>query len=302
MKYQSIIEAIGNTAHVRLSRMFGANAEVWMKLERQNPGGSIKDRIALSMIEDAEKKGLLKSGSTIIEPTSGNTGIGLAMVGAVKGYRVILVMPDSMSIERRRLMAAYGAKVELTPKEGGMNAAIDRAKELMTQVPDAWMPLQFDNPANVQAHVNYTAREIIRDFPEGFDFFISGVGTGGHLSGCALVLKKSFPQMKVVAVEPKDSPVISGGAGGAHKIQGIGAGFIPKNLNLKLIDEILTIGNEDAFKNARLCAEKEGILVGLSSGAVIAAADSIIKKNTDARILIFNYDTGERYLSLADLF
>jgi cysteine synthase A len=302
MKYQSIIETIGNTAHIRLSRLFPKNAEVWLKLERQNPGGSIKDRIALAMIEDAEEKGLLKEGSTIIEPTSGNTGIGLAMIGAVKGYDVILVMPDSMSVERRKLMTAYGAKVDLTPKAGGMKAAIERAQELLAQIPASWMPLQFDNPANVDAHLKNTAREIIQDFPDGFDYFISGVGTGGHLSGCASVLKETFPEIKVVAVEPQDSAVISGGSGGPHKIQGIGAGFIPKNLNIDLIDEILTICNEDAYKYARLCAEKEGILAGISSGAVLAAAASIIKKKDDLRVLVFNYDTGERYLSVPELF
>ena len=302
MKYQSIIETIGKTAHVRLNRLFPKNAEVWLKLERQNPGGSIKDRIALAMIEDAEQKGLLKEGSTIIEPTSGNTGIGLAMIGAVKGYHVILVMPDSLSVERRKLMTAYNAKVELTPKEGGMKAAIERAQELLTQIPSSWMPLQFDNPANVDIHIKNTAREIIKDFPGGFDYFISGVGTGGHLSGCASVLKETFPEIKVVAVEPEDSAVISGGTGGPHKIQGIGAGFIPKNLNVDLIDEIYTIKNEDAYKYARLCAQKEGILAGISSGAVLAAAASITKKKDSLRVLVFNYDTGERYLSVPELF
>ncbi len=302
MKYDSIIETIGNTAHVWLNKLFPKNAEVWLKLERQNPGGSIKDRIALSMIEDAEEKGLLKSGSVIIEPTSGNTGIGLAMIGAVKGYRVILVMPDSMSVERRKLMKAYGAEIELTPKEGGMKASIERAQELLEQIEDSWMPLQFDNPANVEAHIHNTAQEIIKDFPQGFDYLVSGVGTGGHLSGCASVLKETFKNMKVVAVEPLDSPVISGGTPGPHKIQGIGAGFIPKNLNVNLIDEVLPVKNDDAYAYARLCAQKEGILVGISSGAVLAAAAKIAEKNENLRILVFNYDTGERYLSLPDLF
>ena len=302
MKYDSIIETIGNTAHVWLNKLFPKNAEVWLKLERQNPGGSIKDRIALSMIEDAEEKGLLKSGSVIIEPTSGNTGIGLAMIGAVKGYRVILVMPDSMSVERRKLMKAYGAEIELTPKEGGMKASIERAQELLREIPNSWMPLQFDNPANVEAHIHNTAQEIIKDFPQGFDYLVSGVGTGGHLSGCASVLKETFKNMKVVAVEPLDSPVISGGTPGPHKIQGIGAGFIPKNLNVNLIDEVLPVKNDDAYAYARLCAQKEGILVGISSGAVLAAAAKIAEKNENLRILVFNYDTGERYLSLPDLF
>ena len=302
MKYDSIIETIGNTAHVRLNKLFPKNAEVWLKLERQNPGGSIKDRIALSMIEDADEKGLLKSGSVIIEPTSGNTGIGLAMICAVKGYRVILVMPDSMSVERRKLMKAYGAEIELTPKEGGMKASIERAQELLREIPNSWMPLQFDNPANVEAHIHNTAQEIIKDFPQGFDYLVSGVGTGGHLSGCASVLKENFKNMKVAAVEPLDSPVISGGTPGLHKIQGIGAGFIPKNLNVNLIDEVLTVKNDDAYVYARLCAQKEGILVGISSGAVLAAAAKIAEKKENLRILVFNYDTGERYLSLPDLF
>ncbi len=303
MKYQSILENIGNTAHVRINSLFPENVEVWMKLERQNPGGSIKDRIAISMIEDAEEKQLLKKNSVIIEPTSGNTGIGLSMVAAVKGYKIILVMPDSMSIERRNLMTAYGAQVELTPKEGGMNAAIKRAKELLVEIPDSWMPSQFDNPANINAHISKTAEEIIKDFPAGFDYLIAGVGTGGHISGCAKILKHSFPHIKIIAVEPVDSPVISGGKPGPHKIQGIGAGFIPDNLKIELLDDIIQVKYENAMKYASLCAKREGILVGISTGASLAAVSikiSEIKKNV--KILILNYDTGERYLSVPGMF
>jgi cysteine synthase A len=302
MKYQSIIETIGNTDHVLLKRIFPQNNEVWLKLERQNPGGSIKDRVALSMIEDAERKGIIASGATIIEPTSGNTGIGLAMVGAVKGYKVILVMPESMSIERRKLMTAYGAKVVLTPKEGGMKASISRAKSLLGEIPGSWMPSQFDNPANIEAHINNTAKEIIKDFPDGFDYFVSGVGTGGHLSGCAAVLKKEFPKMEVIAVEPFNSAVISGEKAGPHKIQGIGAGFIPGNLKTDLIDDVISVKYEDAVSHSALCAKKEGILLGISSGAVLAAASTLVNENKKIKILLFNYDTGERYLSVPEMF
>jgi len=303
MKYKSILENIGNTAHVKLNALFPDNAEVWMKLEKQNPGGSIKDRIALSMIEDAEEKGLLNKNSVIIEPTSGNTGIGLSMVAAVKGYKIILVMPDSMSIERSKLMAAYGAQVELTPKEGGMNAAINKAKELLREIPGSWMPSQFDNPANIDAHISNTAGEIIKDFPDGFDYLIAGVGTGGHISGCAQVLKKSFPHIKIIAVEPEDSAVISGGKPGPHKVQGIGAGFIPNNLKIDLLDDVIQVKYENALKYASLCAKKEGIFVGISTGASLAAvAVKISDIIENVRILIFNYDTGERYLSLPEMF
>lgn len=299
MKYKNILEHIGNTGHIRINRLYPENYEVWSKLERDNPAGSIKDRIALSMVEDAEKKGLLKKGSTIIEPTSGNTGIGLAMVVAVKKYRLILVMPESMSIERRRLMAVYGANFELTPREGGMKAAIERAKELVEETDNAWMPSQFDNPANVQIHIETTAREIMEDFPEGFDYMITGVGTGGHISGCAEVLKKEWPGLKVFAVEPEQSPVISGGDPGPHALQGIGAGFIPENLNKDLLDGTIAVEKEEAFEYARRAAKEEGILVGISSGASLAAiAKKIEEMPEGSRILTFCYDTGERYLSV----
>lgn len=302
MKANNILETIGKTPHVRINRLFGDN-EVWMKLEKANPGGSIKDRIALAMIEDAEKKGLLKQGMTIIEPTSGNTGIGLALVAAVKGYQIILVMPESMSIERRRLMAAYGAKFELTPREKGTIGAIERAKELVKETPNSWMPQQFENPANIQVHIDTTAQEILEDFPEGFDVMITGVGTGGHISGVAEVLKKKFPDLKVFAVEPELSPVISGGAPGPHPLQGIGAGFIPKNLKTELLDGAITVSKDDAFEMARRAAKEEGLFIGTSSGASLAA---INKKLPDlpkgSRILTFCYDTGERYLSVEGLF
>ena len=295
MKYNSILEHIGGTGHIRINRLFPRNYEVWSKLERDNPAGSIKDRIALSMVEDAEKRGLLKKDGIIIEPTSGNTGIGLAMVAAVKQYRLILVMPESMSLERRRLMAVYGAQFELTPREGGMKAAIERAGELTEETENAWMPSQFDNPANVQIHIERTAREIVEDFPEGFDYLITGVGTGGHISGCAEVLKKQWPKLKVFAVEPVQSAVISGGEPGPHPLQGIGAGFIPKNLHQDLLDGTIQVDKEEAFEYARRAAKEEGLLIGISSGASLAAVAKKIRELPEgSRILTFSYDTGER--------
>ncbi len=299
MKFDSILQAIGNTPHVRINRLFGAGATVWVKSERGNPGGSIKDRIALAMVEDAERSGALQPGGTIIEPTSGNTGIGLALVAAVKGYRLILVMPESMSIERRRLMLAYGAQFDLTPREKGMKGAIARAEELAAQTPGAWVPQQFENPANVDVHVRTTAQEILADFPEGFDALITGVGTGGHITGVARVLKAKFPQLKVFAVEPVASPVISGGQPGPHPIQGIGAGFIPKNLDTSLLDGVVQVDAEPAREYARRAAREEGLLVGISSGATLAAiAQKLPELPQGARVLGFNYDTGERYLSV----
>lgn len=298
MKADTILQTIGNTPHIRTQRLFGDN-EVWIKSERSNPGGSIKDRIALAMIEAAEKDGTLKPGSTIIEPTSGNTGVGLAMVAAVKGYKLILVMPESMSLERRRLMLAYGASFELTPKEGGMGGAISKAQEMVAADPNAWMPQQFDNPANVNVHVETTAQEILADFPDGLDVLVTGVGTGGHISGCAQVLKQAWPNLKVYAVEPKDSPVISGGEPGPHPIQGIGAGFIPANLDTSLLDGAIQVAAEDAKAMAVRSAKEEGVLVGLSSGATLAAIAQILPTLGDnAKVLGFNYDTGERYLSV----
>jgi cysteine synthase A len=301
MKADSVLATIGNTPHIRLSRMF-PDREVWVKSERASPGGSIKDRIALAMIEDAEKSGALQPGGTIIEPTSGNTGIGLAMVAAVKGYKLILVMPESMSVERRRLMLAYGAQFDLTPKEGGMKAAIARAQELASQTEGGWIPQQFDNPANVAVHARTTAKEILDDFADSpIDVIISGVGTGGHITGCAEVLKKSWPDMKVYAVEPALSPVISGGQPGPHPIQGLGAGFIPGNLHTQAIDGAIQVDAEDAREMARRCAREEGLLVGISSGATLAAiAQKLPDLDPGARILGFNYDTGERYLSVPD--
>ena len=299
MKADSILETIGNTPHVRINRLFGAGHNIYIKSERSNPGGSIKDRIALTMVEDAEKSGALKPGGTIIEPTSGNTGIGLAMVAAVKGYKIILVMPDSMSVERRRLMLAYGASFDLTPREKGMKGSIARAQELVAATPNSWMPQQFDNPANIDAHVQTTAREILADFPKGIDALITGVGTGGHLTGCARVLKAKWPQLKVFAVEPAASPVISGGAPSPHPIQGIGAGFIPKNLDMSLLDGVIQVDAEPAREMARRCAREEGILVGISSGATLAAiAQKLPDLPAGATVLGFNYDTGERYLSI----
>lgn len=299
MKADNILHTIGNTPHIRINRLFGAGANVWVKSERSNPGGSVKDRIALAMIEAAEKSGALKPGGTIIEPTSGNTGVGLAMVAAVKGYKLVLVMPDSMSIERRRLMLAYGASFDLTPREKGMKGAIARAEELVASTPGAWMPQQFENPANADIHAQTTAQEILADFPEGLDALITGVGTGGHLSGVARVLKAKFPQLKVFAVEPTQSPVISGGAPAPHPIQGIGAGFIPKNLDTSLLDGVIQVEAEVAREYARRSAREEGILVGISSGATLAAiAQKLPELPLGARVLGFNYDTGERYLSV----
>ena len=299
MKVDNILQTIGNTPHVRINRLFGPDANVWVKSERGNPGGSIKDRIALSMVEDAEKSGALQPGGTIIEPTSGNTGIGLALVAAVKGYKLILVMPDSMSIERRRLMLAYGASFDLTPREKGMKGAIARAEELKAQTPGAWIPQQFENPANIDVHVRTTAQEILADFPDGLDVLITGVGTGGHLTGVSRVLKARFPQLKVFAVEPTQSPVISGGQPAPHPIQGIGAGFIPKNLDTSLLDGVIQIYAEPAREYARRCAREEGMLVGISSGATLAAiALKLPELPAGAKVLGFNYDTGERYLSV----
>ncbi|GLC94546.1 cysteine synthase [Cupriavidus sp. TA19] len=299
MKFQNILQTIGNTPHIRINRLFGSGHEVWIKSERSNPGASIKDRIALSMVEDAERRGVLKPGGTIIEPTSGNTGIGLAMVAAVKGYKLVLVMPDSMSIERRRLMLAYGASFDLTPREKGMKGSIARAEELVAATPGAWMPQQFENPANVDVHVRTTALEILNDFPEGLDVLITGVGTGGHLTGCARVLKDKWQQLKVFGVEPVASPVISGGAPAPHPIQGIGAGFIPKNLDTALLDGVIQVDAEPAREMARRCAREEGILVGISSGATLAAiAQKLPELPANARVLGFNYDTGERYLTV----
>jgi cysteine synthase A len=299
MKVDSILQTIGNTPHVRVNRLFGAAAQVWIKSERSNPGGSIKDRIALAMIEDAEKSGRLQPGGTIIEPTSGNTGVGLALVAAVKGYKLILVMPDSMSIERRRLMLAYGASFDLTPKEKGMKGAIARAEELAAQTPGSWIPQQFENPANVEVHERTTAQEIIADFPDGLDVLITGVGTGGHLTGVARQLKAKFPNLKVFAVEPAASPVISGGAPAPHPIQGIGAGFIPKNLDTSLLDGVIQVEAEPAREYARRAAREEGTLVGISSGATLAAiAQKLPELPAGSRVLGFSYDTGERYLSV----
>ena len=299
MKADSVLATIGHTPHIRVNRLFGANANVWIKSERSNPGGSIKDRIALAMVEAAEASGALQPGGTIIEPTSGNTGIGLAMVAAVKGYKLVLVMPDSMSVERRRLMLAYGASFDLTPREKGMKGSIARAQELVAQTPGAWMPQQFENPANIAVHVRTTAEEIAADFPDGLDAIITGVGTGGHLTGCAQVLKARWPGLKVYAVEPSASPVISGGAPSPHPIQGIGAGFIPGNLHTALLDGVIQVEAEAAREMARRSAREEGMLVGISSGATLAAiAQKLPELSAGARVLGFNYDTGERYLSI----
>ena len=299
MLAQDILATIGNTPHVRINRLFGNSHSVYIKSERSNPGGSIKDRIAVAMIEAAEVSGALKAGGTIIEPTSGNTGVGLAMVAAVKGYKLILVMPDSMSVERRRLMLAYGASFVLTPREKGMKGSIARAMELVAETPNSWMPQQFENPANIDVHVRTTAQEIAADFPSGVDALITGVGTGGHLTGCAQVLKAMWPKLKVYAVEPTASPVISGGAPSPHPIQGIGAGFIPKNLRTELLDGVIQVEAEAAREMARRCAREEGILVGISSGATLAAiAQKLPDLAKGATVLGFNYDTGERYLSI----
>ena len=299
MKAHNVLETIGNTPHIRINRLFGNTHQVWIKSERSNPGGSIKDRIALAMVEAAEKSGALKPGGTIIEPTSGNTGVGLAMVAAVKGYKLILVMPDSMSIERRRLMLAYGASFDLTPREKGMKGAIARAEELAAQTPGAWIPQQFENPANIDVHVRTTAQEILADFPEGLDVIITGVGTGGHLTGVAQVLKAKWPKLQVFAVEPAASPVISGGAPSPHPIQGIGAGFIPKNLHTDLLDGVIQVDAEVAREFGRRSAKEEGLLVGISSGATLAAiSQKLANIPNGAKVLGFNYDTGERYLSV----
>ena len=303
MKVNSILETIGNTPHVKINRLFSPDFSVWVKLERANPGASIKDRIALSMIDDAEKKGLLKPGSVIIEPTSGNTGIGLAIVAAVKRYRLILVMPESMSLERRKIMSSYGAEFVLTQREKGMKGAIERARELIAETPDSWMPMQFDNEANTIIHRNTTAQEIIKDFPEGLDYLISGVGTGGHITGCAEVLKAKFPKIKVFAVEPELSPVLSGGAPGPHPLQGIGAGFIPSILRTDLLDGIIKVSKEEAFDFTRRAAKEEGLFIGISSGASLAAVSKkLIDIPKGSRIITFCYDTGERYLSIEGLF
>ena len=299
MRANTILQTIGNTPHVRINRLFGPAAQVWIKSERSNPGGSIKDRIALAMVEAAEQSGQLKPGATIIEPTSGNTGVGLAMVAAVKGYKLILVMPDSMSVERRRLMLAYGASFDLTPRDKGMKGAIARAEELAAGIPGAWIPQQFENPANIEVHARTTALEILADFPEGLDAIITGVGTGGHLTGVAQVLKAKWPQLKVFAVEPSLSPVISGGGPAPHPIQGIGAGFIPKNLHTNLLDGVILVEAEPAREMARRSAREEGMLVGISSGATLAAiAQKLPELPAGAKVLGFNYDTGERYLSI----
>jgi cysteine synthase len=299
MAFDNVLQTIGNTPHIRINKLFSNSHKVYVKSERTNPGGSIKDRIALAMIEDAERSGALQPGATIIEPTSGNTGVGLALVAAVKGYKLILVMPDSMSIERRRLMLAYGASFDLTPREKGMKGAIARAEELKAQTPGAWIPQQFENPANIDVHVRTTALEIANDFPDGVDYIITGVGTGGHLSGVAQVLKAKWPQLKVFAVEPSASPVISGGAPAPHPIQGIGAGFIPKNLNTDLLDGVIQVEAEAAREYGRRSAREEGLLVGISSGATLAAiAQKLPEIPAGSTVLGFNYDTGERYLSV----
>ncbi len=299
MIFDNVLQTIGNTPHIRINKLFGQTHQVFVKSERSNPGGSIKDRIALAMIEAAERDGQLKPGSTIIEPTSGNTGVGLAMVAAVKGYRLILVMPDSMSVERRSLMLAYGAKFELTPREKGMKGAIAHATALLAQTPNSWMPQQFENPANIEAHVKHTAQEILADFPGGLDVLITGVGTGGHLSGVAQVLKAKWPSLKVYAVEPSASPVISGGSPSPHPIQGIGAGFIPTNLKTDLLDGVIQVEAEPAREFARRSAREEGLLVGISSGATLAAiSQKLPELPAGSRVLGFNYDTGERYLSV----
>jgi cysteine synthase len=299
MAFDNVLQTIGNTPHIRINKLFGETHKVFVKSERSNPGGSIKDRIALAMVEDAEKSGALKPGATIIEPTSGNTGVGLALVAAVKGYKLILVMPDSMSVERRRLMLAYGASFDLTPREKGMKGAIARAQELAAQTPGSWIPQQFENAANIEVHERTTAQEILKDFPNGVDVIITGVGTGGHISGVAKVLKAHWPQLKVFAVEPTASPVISGGAPAPHPIQGIGAGFIPTNLKTELLDGVVQVDAEPAREYARRSAREEGLLVGISSGATLAAiAQKLPDIPAGSTVLGFNYDTGERYLSV----
>lgn len=303
MKAHSILDLIGNTPHLRMHRLFGSDVEVWVKLERSNPGASIKDRIGKAMIEAAERSGVLKPGVTIVEPTSGNTGIALALCAAVKGYRLILVMPESMSLERRRYMAALGATLELTPREKGMRGAIDRATALLTEIPNSWMPQQFENKANVEIHRQTTAQEILADFPEGIDYLITGIGTGGHITACAEVLKERFPSLKVFAVEPAASPVLSGGAPGPHPIQGIGAGFVPAILNREILDGVITVEAPDAFEMTRRAAREEGLFIGASSGASLAAVQQKLSEiPRGSRVLTFCYDTGERYLSVDGLF
>ena len=303
MKVNSILETIGNTPHLKINRLFDPDFSVWIKLESANPGASIKDRIALSMVDDAEQKGLLKPYSVIIEPTSGNTGIGLAMVAAVKGYRLILVMPESMSIERRKIMSAYGAEFVLTPREKGMKGAIERTRELILETPDSWMPMQFDNPANTIIHKTSTAQEILNDFPDGLDYLITGVGTGGHITGCAEVLKNKFPNLKVFAVEPELSPVLSGGSPAPHPLQGIGAGFIPSILKTGLLDGIIKVSKEEAFTFVKRAAKEEGLFIGISSGASLAAVNQKLNEVPKGSIILtFCYDTGERYLSIDGLF
>lgn len=302
MKANNILETIGNTPHLKINHLFG-NADVWIKLEKANPTGSIKDRIALGMVEDAEKSGALKKGGVIIEPTSGNTGIGLAMVAAVKGYKIILVMPESMSIERRRLMKAYGAEFELTPREKGMNGSIAKAQELLATIPNSWMPNQFSNPANVEAHAHTTAKEILADFPNGVDVVIAGVGTGGHITAVAKALKEKFPNTKVFAVEPELSAVISGGKPGPHPLQGLGAGFIPENLDTSVLDGAITVSKEAAYEYTLRAAKEEGLFGGISSGATLAAiAQKLAELPKGSTVLGFNYDTGDRYLSVEGLF
>lgn len=303
MKYENILEEIGNTPHVRIRNIFPEAKNIWMKLERSNPGGSIKDRIALSMVEDAEKSGLLKRGATIVEPTSGNTGIGLAMVAAVRGYRLILVMPESMSVERRNILRAYGAELVLTPREKGMKGSMEKAEELIRNTEGAWMPSQFSNPSNPAIHEKTTAREILADFPGGIDILVAGVGTGGHITGVSRVLKKQMPDIQVYAVEPAESPVISGGEPGPQGIMGMGAGFIPDNLDMSVVDSVLTVKTAEAYDFARRVVKEEGIFAGVSSGATLAAVSKVLEmKGNDVTVLTFNYDTGERYLSVNDLF
>ena len=302
MKADNILGLIGGTPHVRLGRLF-PDHEVWMKLERQNPAGSIKDRIALAMIEDAEQQGLIRPGATLIEATSGNTGVGLAFVAAVKGYRLIIVMPESMSVERRRLMQSYGARLELTPREKGMKGAIERAKVLLAEIDGSWMPRQFVNPSNPEVHARTTAREIMDDFPEGFDYFVTGIGTGGHISGVGRELKRAFPSVQIVGVEPADSPVLTEGRAGAHPIQGIGPGFVPETLDRTVIDRVTAIAGPDAFRFARRLAREEGILCGISTGAALAAVERVLAgSGVPKRVLTFGLDTGERYLSVEGLF
>lgn len=298
MKYNNILELVGNTPHIRLNNLFPSQ-EVWIKLEKQNPAGSIKDRIALGMIEDAEKNGILKPETTIIEPTSGNTGVGLAFVAAIKGYRTIIVMPESMSIERRNIIQLYGAELVLSPREKGMKGAIEKAQELQNEIPNSWIAQQFENASNPNTHYHTTAQEIIKDFPEGLDFLVSGIGSGGHITGVGKALKEVFPSLKIIGVEPAESPIISQNKSGSHGIQGIGAGFIPKTLDTQILNDVITIETEEAFKYAKLLAKREGILGGISTGASIAAVSELLPKSSkDARILTFNYDTGERYLSV----